>query len=187
MKSFQNWKIRSKLTAFTLLLALLPMGVAAVVSLQKFTEDLKRAYESDLDHIVTNIRAMCRVQQELLQNKLSSDLQVAQRIFYRNKHRIDISPERRVEFDAEDQFTKEVTRVRVPFWSIGGQAISRNYVLVDQVQQLVGGTCTVFQRIQGDRLLRISTNVLRSEGSRAVGTYLPPASEVTRTILRGET
>ena len=187
MKSFQDWKIRSKLTAFTLLLALLPMGVAAFVSLQKFTEDLKQAYESDLDHIVTNIHAMCRAQQELLQNKLTSDLQIARWVFSRNKPRIDIHPERQVEFDAEDQFTKEVTRVRVPFWSIGGQAITRDYVLVDQAQQLVGGTCTVFQRIQGDRLLRISTNVLRSDGSRAVGTYLPAASEVARTILQGET
>ena len=187
MKFFKDWKIRSKLTAFTLLLALLPMGVAAVVSLQKFTEDLKQAYESDLDHIVTNIRAMCRAQQELLQNKLTSDLQMAHWVFFRNKRKIDISRERIVEFKAEDQFTKEVIRVRVPLWSIGGQEVTRNYVLVDQVQQLVGGTCTVFQRIPGDRLMRISTNVLRSDGSRAVGTYLPAASEVTRTILRGET
>ncbi len=187
MKPFKDWKIRSKLIAFTLLLALLPMGVAAVVSLQKFTEDLKQAYESDLDHIVTNIHAMCRAQQELLQNKLTSDLKIAHRIFHRNGHRIVISPERLVEFEAEDQLTKETTRIRVPFWSIGGQAITRNDTLVDQVQQMVGGTCTVFQRIQGDRLLRISTNVLRSDGSRAVGTYLPAASEVTRTILRGET
>lgn len=187
MKPFKDWKIRSKLIAFTLLLALLPMGVAAVVSLQKFTEDLKQAYESDLDHIVTNIHAMCRAQQELLQNKLTSDLKIARRIFHRNGHRIVISPERLVEFEAEDQLTKETTRIRVPFWSVGGQEITRNDTLVDQVQQMVGGTCTVFQRIQGGRLLRISTNVLRSDGSRAVGTYLPAASEVTRTILRGET
>jgi PAS domain S-box-containing protein len=187
VKSFKDWKIRSKLTAFTLLLALLPMGVAAVVSLQKFTEDLKLAYESDLDHIVTNIRDMCRAQQELLQNKLTSDLQIAHWVFFRNKRKIDFSQGRIVEFKAEDQLTKEVIRVRVPLWSIDGQEVTRNYVLVDQVQQLVGGTCTVFQRIPGDRLLRISTNVLRSDGTRAVGTYLPAASEVSRTILRGET
>jgi methyl-accepting chemotaxis protein len=148
---------------------------------------LKQAYESDLDHIVTNIHAMCRAQQELLQKKLTSDLRIAHRIFYRSEQRINISPERMVIFDAENQITKEITRVGVPFWSIGGQEITRNNTLVDQVQQMVGGTCTVFQRIQDDRLLRISTNVLRSDGSRAVGTYLPAASEVTQTILRGET
>jgi len=187
VKSFKDWKIRTKLIAFTIVLALLPMGVAAVVSLQKFTEDLKQAYESDLDHIVTNIHAMCRAQQELLQKKLTSDLRIAHRIFYRNGQRIKISPERMVIFDAENQITKEITRVGVPFWSIGGQEITRNNTLVDQVQQMVGGTCTVFQRIQEDRLLRISTNVLRSDGSRAVGTYLPAASEVTQTILQGKT
>jgi PAS domain S-box-containing protein len=187
VKPFKDWKIRSKLIAFTLLLALLPMGVAAVVSLQKFTENLKQAYESDLDHIVTNILAMCRAQQELLQNKLTSDLKIARWIFLRNGRRIVISPGRLVEFEAEDQLTKKTTRIRVPFWSVDGQEITRNYTLVDEVQRLVGGTCTVFQLIPGSRLLRISTNVLRSDGSRAVGTYLPATSEVTRTILRGET
>ncbi|MGE5253921.1 MAG: Cache 3/Cache 2 fusion domain-containing protein, partial [Planctomycetaceae bacterium] len=142
---------------------------------------------SDLDHIVTNILAMCRAQQELLQNKLTTDLQIARWIFFRDGHRIVISPDRLVEFNAEDQFTKKTSRIRVPSWSVGGQAITGNYALVDQVQRLVGGTCTVFQLIPGSRLLRISTNVLRSDGSRAVGTYLPATSEVTRSILRGET
>ena len=58
---------------------------------------------------------------------------------------------------------------------------------MDRVQQLVGGTCTIFQRLEGDRLLRISTNVLRADGSRAVGTYIPASSEVARAIFRGET
>ena len=69
MKPFKDWKIRTKLISFTLLLGLVPMGVAAMLSLDKFTEDLKQAYESDLEHIVTNIYAMCKAQQELLQNK----------------------------------------------------------------------------------------------------------------------
>jgi PAS domain S-box-containing protein len=92
-----------------------------------------------------------------------------------------------VEFTAQDQSTNELSRVRVPLWSIGGKPITEDYTLVDRVQKLVGGTCTVFQRIKGDRLLRISTNVLHANGTRAVGTYLPASSEVARTILRGET
>jgi hypothetical protein len=68
---FRDWKIRTKLIAFTLVLSLVPMGVAAMLSLNKFTEDLKQAYESDLEHIVTNIYAMGKAQQELLQDKLT--------------------------------------------------------------------------------------------------------------------
>jgi PAS domain S-box-containing protein len=187
VKPFRDWKIRTKLITFTLLLGLVPMGVAAMLSLGKFTEDLKHAYESDLEHIVTNIHEMCKAQQELLQNKLTSDLRVAHQIFSEYGRQVSVEAARPVEFLAEDQFTGELTRIHIPFWSIGGLPITRDYTIVDRVQQWAGGTCTIFQRIQGDRLLRISTNVLRADGSRAVGTYIPPSSEVTRTILRGET
>jgi PAS domain S-box-containing protein len=187
MKPFRDWKIRTKLISFTLLLALVPLGVGALISLGKFTEDLKQSYESDLEHIVANIYAMCKAQQELLQNKLTSDLNTAHYVFFQNGRTVSISHDRFVEFTAQDQSTNELSRVRVPLWSIGGKPITKDYTLVDRVQKMVGGTCTVFQRIEGDRLLRISTNVLRSNGSRAVGTYLPASSEVAKTILQGET
>jgi PAS domain S-box-containing protein len=187
MKPFRDWKIRTKLISFTLLLALVPLGVGALLSLGKFTEDLKQSYESDLEHIVANIRAMCDAQQELLQNKLTADLNTAHYIFFQNGRSVSIPHDQFVEFTAQDQSTNELSRVRVPLWSIGGKPITEDYTLVDRVQKLVGGTCTVFQRIKGDRLLRISTNVLHANGTRAVGTYLPASSEVARTILRGET
>jgi nitrogen fixation negative regulator NifL len=187
LKPFKDWKIRTKLISFTLLLALVPLGVGAILSLGKFTEDLKQAYESDLEHIVTNIYAMCKAQQELLQNKLTSDLKTAHYLFFQYGGYVSISDDPFVEFMAEDQFTNKVIRVRVPFWSIGGKPITKNYKIVDRVQQIVGGTCTIFQRIEGDHLLRISTNVLRADGTRAVGTYLPASSEVAKTILGGKT
>ena len=186
MKPFKDWKIRTKLISLTLLLALVPMAVAAILSLKKFTEDLKQAYESDLEHIVTNIYAMCKAQQELLQKKLTSDLKIAHYVFSQHARYVTIAPDRFVELMAEDQFSNKKDRVRVPFWSIGGKAITGDSTIVDGVQELIGGTCTIFQRIPGDRLLRISTNVLRADGSRAVGTYLPASSEVAKTVLRGE-
>jgi methyl-accepting chemotaxis protein len=186
VKSFKDWKIRTKLIGFTLLLALLPLGVGAILSIEKFTEDLKQAYDSDLEHIVRNIHAMCKAQQELLQEKLTADLKIAHYILYRHGGPVVVSTSRFRDFAAEDQFTRQITPVRVPAWSIGGREITGDTAVVDRVQQLVGGTCTIFQRIAGDRLLRISTNVLRANGTRAVGTFLPSSSEVTQTILRGE-
>lgn len=66
--------------------------------------------------------------------------------------------------------------------------------VVDEAQHLVGGTFTVFQRMNkaGD-MLRIATNVIASNGKRATGTYIPAvnpngqANAVIETILRGET
>ena len=187
VKPFRDWKIRTKLISFTLLLALIPLGVGAGLSLKKFTEDLKQAYESDLDHIAANIHAMCKAQEELLQSKLTADQSIAHYLFYQFGRYVSVSTSRFLELTAEDQITNERSRVRVPFWSIGGQKITGDNTIVDRVQQLVGGTCTIFQRLAGDRLLRISTNVLRGDGSRAVGTYIPASSEVARAIFRGET
>ena len=49
----------------------------------------------------------------------------------------------------------------------GDHALNGDYSVVDAVKNLVGGTSTVFM---GD--LRVSTNVLKADGSRAVGTPL---------------
>jgi len=187
LKPFRDWKIRTKLISFTLLLALIPLGVGAGLSLKRFTEDLKQAYESDLDHIVANIHAMCKAQEELLQGKLTADQKLAHHLFYQFGRHVSVSSARFVEMTAEDQITRERLQVRIPVWSIGSQKITGDHTIVDRVQQLAGGTCTIFQRFEGDRLLRISTNVLRADGSRAVGTYLPASSEVARAIVRGET
>lgn len=45
--------------------------------------------------------------------------------------------------------------------------VNDNFEVVDRVKELVGGTATVFQ---GD--MRVSTNVKKPDGSRAVGTPL---------------
>lgn len=187
MRLFRDWRIRTKLIISTLFLALVPMAVASMLSLDKFMDSLKGAYESDLEHIVANIQAMCKAQQELLQNKLTADLRIAHHIFYQHGEQIPISSTRLIEMEIEDQFTKEKTKARFPLWQMGGKPLLENHSIVDRVQELLGGTCTIFQRIDGDRLLRISTNVLRDNGTRAIGTYLPPASEVTKAILRKET
>jgi len=49
----------------------------------------------------------------------------------------------------------------------GDTVLNGNFELVDKVKMLVGGTCTIFM---GDT--RVTTNVMKADGSRAVGTQL---------------
>lgn len=53
----------------------------------------------------------------------------------------------------------------------GDYSVNDNYELPDKVQEIFGGTATIFM---GDT--RISTNVLKADGSRAVGTKLQGAA-----------
>ncbi|MGH8048053.1 MAG: Cache 3/Cache 2 fusion domain-containing protein, partial [Chthoniobacterales bacterium] len=67
----------------------------------------------------------------------------------------------------------------------GDHAMSGAFEVVDRVKELMGGTATIFLR-QGDNFLRISTNVPKAGGGRAVGTMLDPKGRVIAEIRRDE-
>ena len=184
--SFRNLRIQAKLVSVTLFLVLVPLLCVSYLALERFGEALRGAAEEDLEHLVSNIYGMCKVQQEMVQNKLVSDLKVAREMLQRRGEEITILPEKKIFFDAVNQFTGEVVPVTVPLWKVGDMPLTLNNTFVDEVQSLVGGTCTIFQRIQGDGLLRISTNVIGKDGRRGTGTFIPANSPVTQAILAGK-
>jgi hypothetical protein len=59
----------------------------------------------------------------------------------------------------------------VPDLELGRSSQVGNFGLVDRIKQLTGCTATLFVK-SGDQFLRVSTNVLKPDGSRAVGTPL---------------
>ena len=184
--SFRNLRIRAKLVTVTLFLVLVPLVAVSYLSLDRFGKALRVASEEDLEHLVSNIYSVCKVQQEMVQEKVVSDLNVAGEMLSRHGPKISVIPGERVHFEAVNQFTNETSLVTAPLWKLGNITLTGDNYFVDEVQRLVGGTCTIFQRIEGDRLLRISTNVLDKDGKRAVGTYIPADSPVTKAILSGQ-
>jgi PAS domain S-box-containing protein len=184
--AFKNLRIRAKLVTVTLFLVLVPILCISFLALERFGSALRDAAEEKLEHLVNNIYGMCNVQQEMLQNKLVSDLKVAREIIHRHGREITVVADEVISFEAVDQFTNKVLPVTVPLWKIGNTPITLNSAIVDEVRSLVGGTCTIFQRIDGNHLLRISTNVIGKDGRRATGTFIPAGSSVTQAILAGK-
>jgi hypothetical protein len=91
---------------------------------------------------------------KLTRNKVNSDLNVAKQNFYGKG-----SPE-----VIDNQMTlidKNGNRY----------VVNDNFEIVDQVQAMVGGAATVFQVYNNSYAVRISTNVLDTNGKRAVGTH----------------
>jgi methyl-accepting chemotaxis protein len=73
----------------------------------------------------------------------------------------------------------------VPDLKLGKTSQSESYDLVDRVKGLMGGTATLFVR-RGNDFVRVSTNVMKADGSRAVGTLLDSKGKAWAALNRGE-
>ncbi|MBN2211766.1 MAG: methyl-accepting chemotaxis protein [Sedimentisphaerales bacterium] len=188
---------------FLTLVPLLVMGIFVWRQNQQMAEsaaaESTRLAYADLDHIVKGAYDMCLTQQKSLQKGVNEKLNVA-RLVMTHEGDIHLDPAQTVAWDAVNQFSKQATRVELPRMMVGETWLGQNTDMkttspvVDQVQSLVGGTCTIFQRMNdaGD-MLRISTNVEKLDGARAIGTYIPAVNPdgkpnpVIKTLLTGET
>ncbi len=154
---------------------------------------------SDLDHIAQGVYATVQAQQELLEQSVVAALNVAHdQLAQMGGARID-DKEAEVSWEAKNQFSGEKINVRLPRLLIGDRWIGQvsdsqnEALLVDKVKSLVGGACTLFQKMDesGD-MLRVATNVQTPEGRRAIGTFIPASNPdgkpnpVVAAVLRGE-
>lgn len=73
----------------------------------------------------------------------------------------------------------------VPALHLGASSQVGNFVLVDQIKRLTACTATLFVK-QGDQFVRVSTNVLKPDGTRAIGTNLDPKGPAYLAIKSGQ-
>lgn len=84
--------------------------------------------------------------------------------------------------------TSEKARIggmTLPVMVKGGKAVYTNNQYVDNITETTGAKATIFQ-LFNDKLVRISTSVIKKDGSRAIGTYVSSDSPVFKTVMRGE-
>jgi methyl-accepting chemotaxis protein len=85
-----------------------------------------------------------------------------------------------------DQISKLQKQFEIPTWTLGNKPLYNNFDVVDEVKKQAVEAATIFQKVD-DGYLRISTNVINTDGSRAVNTYIPNSSEVVKAIESGKT
>ena len=67
----------------------------------------------------------------------------------------------------------------------GETSTNQDFTIVDATTSLVGGTATFFSR-WGEDFVRVSTNVKKDDGSRAIGTILNPRGAAYAKLVDGE-
>ena len=135
--------------------------------------------ERGASYIVEGLVRQCSVDQRLVQNNVIHNLKVANRLL-KEKGGL-VFGEGKISWLAVNQYSKEQKESVLSELVFGnGERLPRVYnpgehvPLVDDTSELVGGVCTIFQRMneRGD-MLRVATDVLSEDGQRAVGTFIP--------------
>ena len=202
--NIKNLKISHKMIIMTSALIVIVSAVLMTVvmfqkvSLKKdFEEEMSNLVKNEATKITTDIYKMCSVYNEKVLEKLDSNLKVA-RMLMESKGEVDLDS-KKISWAAVNQSTGQVTTLELPEFKVGNVSLGKNASastfspVVDDVNKVVGGICTIFQRMNssGD-MLRISTNIIAENGSRAIGIYIPAVdkdgkrNEIVSTVLRGE-
>jgi methyl-accepting chemotaxis protein len=172
--------------------------VTSLESSEGKNQTLNVMVEKEVARTVEGIIDMCKVQQELLQKKLDGDLAVTEHLLTAyGKPTLRPSTS---EWQAMNQFTQENQTVSLSVLEFGEASFGSEHSqdkfvpIVDEVQKMVGGTSTIFQKMndKGD-MLRVTTNVKKTDGTRGTGTYIPATNPdgqpnpVVAKVLKGET
>jgi methyl-accepting chemotaxis protein len=154
--------------------------------------------KTEVIRLVNDMVENTKMQQDLRQQSVVRGLNVARSIMADagGAHMADST----VQWQAINQYTKVATPIALPQMCIGDIAIPKDnsfenlMPVVDKATQIMGGTFTVFQRMNdaGD-MLRVATSVKKLDETRAIGTYIPAVNPdgkdnpVIKTIMEGKT
>ena len=176
--------IKWQIITMCIILVTIPVVTAGVLSYTSSEKEVYLFVENKLKEQTVMILNHIETAMRLTQQQVNSDLNVAHELFY-SYGTPQLDPSSKLLINATNQLTRNTTAIEIPMMMINNEPIANNFEIVDKIQSLVGGTATIFQMIP-EGALRISTNVLQQDGTRAVGTYIPTTSPVYQTVMKGE-
>jgi len=197
-------RLKQKIAGLAILAAVLPiMGMLINTAFQKaqtsevVISELDILVRDNLERVALDVYGSCSSSNQVFLKTLENNLQAADYLID-SKGKIRLTSDQ-VSWTAINQLTKQSQRISLPKVYVGNQWLgqvkskSRSVPVVDKLEEISGATYTIFQRMNnnGD-LLRVATNVIGSDGNRAVGSYIPAhnpdgkQNEVVASVMRGQ-
>lgn len=166
---FSDMKVGTKILVISLFLAIIPTILLGVVAYSSSSNVINEQIETLLETQVDDMKGWTNDVYKLTRNKVNSDLNVLRQNFYAKG-------------------TPAIIDGNMTLIDKNGKhyVVNGNFEIVDGVQELVGGAATVFQVYNNSYAVRISTNVIGTDGERAVGTHLTD-NVYQVAVLKGET
>ncbi|MGV7929973.1 MAG: Cache 3/Cache 2 fusion domain-containing protein [Spirochaetota bacterium] len=182
--------IRQRILIYILLSSVTPLLISILLLYFIARGSLLGMAENAMSNSIQNIKRFCEVQSEQIDGPLEKEIDrsfgIARRAF--SEYRRITFLEKSEKVTVQNQDTQEKESVELPVMVSGATRLGGNFGLIDDIVAKIGNpsaTATIFQ-LNGDRLVRIATNVRTAGGERAILTFIPKDSLVYRTILKGE-
>lgn len=202
-----HYSLKLKLITIGILLAVIPIVIAAFSTWtsgqqveKSVSVNVKSLEGHALDLQAQNIFRMAMALDKILNQRLRILINVATKEL-KSYEGIYEDKENLITWEAMNQFTKRTDVLELPSMMLGNgtwlgkeKDPNRTVPFIDPLAELTDATATVFQRTneQGD-MLRVATNVMKTDQTRAIGTYIPAFSPngkpnpVISKVMQGET
>ncbi|MBF0573567.1 MAG: methyl-accepting chemotaxis protein [Desulfamplus sp.] len=184
----KNISLRWQILTICTMLVSIPLLVLAVVAYHSVKNQTVMQLESNLKSQASVCLSMTDTAYKISLEQVKSSLstgRVAIISGINTGRKIVIDTNETKKISAVNQIDKSSKEIDLPTFKINGEVIYGNIRYVDKIKELTTLSVTIFQLIP-DGLLRISTNVLKPDGSRAVNTYIPKDSPVYKSIINGD-
>ena len=183
MKKFKKlFYIKLKLFAPVLLGIIVAIVIITTSSIYNSNKSISLSIKQSLNLEVKTLTKMFERERALKLEKVKTSIKTIHNLFFSKNIKIS---NKKIKIEAINQITKQKHKTTINKILLDKEEIYNNNYLVDTIKNLFGCKSTIFQKIDSG-YVRIATNVLRSDGSRAIGTYIPNSSNVIKTIEKGE-
>lgn len=176
----RNLSLNAKLVINFIIVATIGMGIAGFLSYEYTYQKVYQLTITDLTDMLKSAQAAIQISYN---DNIERQKNLSQKIKDQIFHRLSVDLNRSQTQNIENQITHIKTEELVPTLLIDGKTFSDND-LVDKIYDNTGSTATLFVKT-AKGLLRVSTNIKKKDGSRAIGTYIPNDSPVSKSVLAG--
>ena len=202
----KNFKLVPKLLTIGIVLTMSPLIAILVFNHYQNSSintlakvETEKIVYGELEDILRAVEANIETQKDLIDQELHFAINFAHSLLQEQGGAALGKANKEVKWTAINQHSQLATTLSLPEFTVGNQwlgqitSIGQKVPIVDSIKNLQGVTATIFQKMNdtGD-MLRVATNVLKKDGSRDIGTYIPhlnpdgKPNPIISSVLRGE-
>lgn len=175
--------IRKKMfLGFSGLFLLILIGMSMAIYMINYA-NISALIEKQIEETIVFVDSMTNLEMAINKAKSQREVQFLGQ-YFSNDH-FSLNRNQKINLTAENQENGDQKNVSLPTLLYKGKMVYENNSLTDDFMQETKSYATLFQVFE-EGFIRLSTSIVKKDGSRAVGTYIPKDSSIYETLIQGK-